>query len=959
MSMMVETDERVMSTHSATRLEYEVQDRVETLQCDMGIGPMDSRSQSEESVCPPRWLCIPAPEVLAQIGSCSEGLSETEAARRLRQHGRNELPRAKSVPWWRIVARQFASPLIVVLAAAAGLSLAIGHATDAGFIGIVLIVNAAIGGSQEWRAERSAQALRKLLQFRATVEREGEVVDIDAAKVVPGDIIVLEAGFRVPADARLLSETALETDESLLTGESLGVDKDEEWLADPTTPTDLADQKNMVHAGTTVVRGRGKAVVVATGPDSSIGRLAIDVMGAPPGQPPLLDRLERFSRAIGIAAIAASVLVAVLGVVIRGHGVADMAIFGVALAVSVIPEGLPIAITVALAVASTRMARRGVIVRRLGAVEGLGSCTLIASDKTGTLTCNELTVREIRLASGTKLNITGQGYTPVGAAEPDPAKLTESDRENLRNLATVAALCNEADLHRHNGQWTWHGDPTDVALLFMAHKLGVHQGAVLDAHAEVNRIPFEPEHRFAASYHRFDGGVRVLVKGAPERVRAMCEPTHREVLEQSRAIAQEMAGAGLRVLALADGLLPDGLDPSDAPPEPRGLSLLGFVGMIDPLRAGAKEAIDACGHAGVGTCMVTGDHPVTALAISRDLGMAHDSSEVTTGEAFERMSDADVRLAMSPQSSAAERGSDAGPSPRLRVFARVAPAQKLRIVKAARDAGHFVAVTGDGANDAPALKAANIGVAMGRGGTDVARDASDLVISDGNFATIVAGVEEGRIAYDNIRKVIYLLLSTNGAEAITIISAVAMGLPLPLLPTQILWLNLATEGFQVVSLAFEPKEPGVLSRPPRAPRESIFNRLMVERVVIGSFVTGGVTLAAFWWMINKGWDEADARNVLLLMMVMFQNVEAGNARSETRSAFVTSPLRNPALLVAVLIALALHACAMHWGPMQRALSIAPVNLNTWLACALLSLTVFAAIELHKLTWWWRGRRGTA
>jgi magnesium-transporting ATPase (P-type) len=762
------------------------------------------------------------------------------------------MPKAPPAPWWRIILRQFINPLIFVLALAAALSLAIGHATDAGFIAAVIVLNGLIGGFQEWRAERSAQALQQLMKFCASVEREGEVREIDASEVVPGDIVWLESGFRVPADGRLLSETGLEIDESLLTGESLAVDKDASWLGESQTP--LADRINMVHAGTTVVRGRGKAVVTATGANSNVGQLAIDVMAAPPGRPPLLERLDRFSRVIGIASIAAAALIAILGILVHGYTIADMAIFGVALAVSVIPEGLPVAITIALAVASRRMARRGVIVRRLGAVEGLGSCTLIATDKTGTLTCNELTAREIRLRSGTRLSVSGEGFAPHGEIAPSPRELSDADRTDLDQLAIVLVLCNEADLHQRDGDWTWRGDPTDVALLSMAHKTGLVPGREesLDEHPELNKIPFEPEHRFAASFHQFDGEIRVLVKGAPERVLAMCAADQAgDALQRAKTYAHDMAANGLRVLAFAESEVFGLLDPSMAPPPPQNLRFLGLVGMIDPLRAGAREAVSHCEQAGIGVCMVTGDHPTTALAIARDLGIAQQPDQVITGDAFDKLSDDEIRAALGGGTPTLRAGTP-GSENRATVFARVAPHQKLRIVKAARDAGHFVAVTGDGANDAPALKAANIGVAMGRGGTDVARDASDLVISDDNFATIVRGVEQGRIAYDNIRKVIYLLLSTNGAEVFLFIAAVAIGLPLPLLPVQLLWLNLVTEGMQHVALAFEPGERDILKRKPRPPREPIFNRLMIARLLIGSLVMGGVSLAAFWWMLERG-----------------------------------------------------------------------------------------------------------
>ena len=910
--------------------------------------PPSTARTADDSREPEAWHLETAASALQALETTEGGLDQAEAAGRLARNGRNELPRAAAAPWWRVLARQFASPLIILLAFAAALSLAIGHATDAAFITVVLVTNALIGGSQEWRAERAAQALRNLMAFKATVLRGGEVRDIESAEVVVGDIILLESGMRVPADGRLLVESGLETDESLLTGESVAVDKDEEWTASLEHAAPLAEQRNMVWAGTTVIRGRGKAVVVATGAASSVGRLAIAVMGAPPGLPPLLERLRRFSRAVGIASIAASALIALLGVVIQGHSVAYMAVFGVALAVSVIPEGLPIAITVALAVASTRMARRGLIVRRLGAVEGLGSCTLIASDKTGTLTCNELTVREVRLASGFRFEVDGEGYAPHGEVSPGIATLAPEHRSAAELLALVAVLCNEADLRKEGEAWSWRGDPTDVALLSMAWKFGVTRSLALGDHAQLGCTPFEPERRYASSRHRFGSEVRVLVKGAPERVHAMCGARERSTLDRSSIMAKEMAASGLRVLAFAIG--PDrSVDhPVESSPEPEGLTLLGLVGMIDPLRPEARRAIEACARAGVGTCMVTGDHPVTALAIARELGLAADASELVTGDAFEDLDDQEVRRLM------AVRQGKQGPA--VRVFARVSPDQKLRIVQAARAAGHFVAVTGDGANDAPALKAANIGVAMGRGGTDVARDASDLVISDDNLATLVAGIEEGRVAYANIRKVIYLLLSTNGAEALLVISAVAMGLPLPLLPVQLLWLNLATEGFQVISLALEPAEPGVLDRPPRSPREPIFNRLMVERLFVGALVSGGVSLGAFWWMVQEGWPIEKARNTLLLLMVLFQNVEVGNARSETRSALALSPLRNPALVAAAGMAVALQALAMHWAPLQRVLELEAADLRTWLLCALLALTVLVAIELHKAVWWWRHRR---
>jgi len=887
---------------------------------------------------PRPWHALSGEGVLAEFDASPGGLTAAQAAARLERYGPNRLPRAAGAPWWRVLLRQFAGPLIFILAIAAGLSLAIGEGTDAAFIAAVLLINALIGGSQEWRAERSAQALRRLLQFRAVVERDREAREVDADAVVPGDILWLESGNRVPADGRLLTAVGLEADESLLTGESLPVAKSAAWLGAPATA--LADRLNMVHAGTAVVHGRAKAVVTATGAASSAGRLAIDVLGAPAGRPPLLLRLDRFSRMVGIASLFAAALAALIGIVGQGRPAGEMAIFAVALAVAVVPQGLPVSMTIVLAVASARMARRGVIVRRLGAVEGLGSCTLIASDKTGTLTCNELTVREVRLPDGRRFSVTGEGFEPRGEVRPVDGELDAAGRDALLALARAAALCNEADLHERDGSWSWRGDPTDVALLSLAHKLGLVREATLDAFPELNRIAFEPERRYAASFHRVGGAVRVFVKGAPECVLPMCAETDGGTRPAPAvSIAEDMAAAGRRVLALAEGTLSEDLDPAMVPPQPRGLRLLGFVGMIDPLRSGVTGAIKACRDAGIGVCMVTGDHPTTALAISRELGLADDPEHVVMGDSIETDSDEEVRAAME----------------RARVFARVAPHQKLRIVQSAQASGHFVAVTGDGANDAPALRAANIGVAMGRGGTDIARDAADLVISDDNFATIVAGVEEGRIAYDNVRKVIYMLVSTGAAEAVITVAAIALGMPLPLLPAQLLWLNLVTNGIQDVALAFEPGEQGVLRRRPRPPREPIFNRLMVERTIVAALVTGGVCLGAFRWMLEQGWSEPAARNALLLLMVLFENIHLGNCRSETRSALVLSPLRSPILLAGTIGALLVHVLAMHLPGLRHVLETSPVSAETWLALLGLALTVFVAMELHKLTWSLRQR----
>lgn len=888
---------------------------------------------SKDGQTPPPH-CLPAQDLLRRLGCGPDGLDQAEAQARLAEFGPNIMPRRAPPNLAQIALRQFKSPLIYLLALAAAVSLFLGEYRDAGFIAAVLIINAMIGAFQESRAEHASQALQGLLKIRAAVKRNERVREIDAEQVVPGDIVYLESGNRVPADIRLLVTHGLQVDESLLTGESLPVTKDPAWVGIPTTA--LADRINMLHAGSMVARGRCHGVVVATGANSVIGRLALDVIRAEGGRPPLVERMERFTRRIAVAVVVAAGSISVTGVLLGRHGIQEMFMFGVALAVSAIPEGLPVALTVALAIGTTRMARRGVIVRRLAAVEGLGSCTLIASDKTGTLTCNELTVHELRLADGRRFQVTGEGFSPVGKVlidnrAPDAPTLSE-----LFPLLRAVALCNEAELLPRDGSWSWRGDPTDVALLTVAGKLDLTRENLLDRYPMVNDIPFEPERRYAASFHQADGRVLALVKGAPERVFEMCDPGSGD-LERLVVMAHEMAEAGFRVLAVAQGPAPDSLTESDLPPEPGSLVCLGLVGMIDPLRPGVREAVAAARGAGVASIMITGDHPVTALAIARALDLASDPTQVITGEQLACATPAELKSIMS----------------RTRVFARVGPHQKLEIVNAARASGHFVAVTGDGINDAPALRTANIGVAMGKSGTDVAREAAELVLSDDHFATITAGIEEGRIAYDNIRNVIYLLISTGAAEVILVSLALASGSPIPLLPVQLLWLNLVTNGIQDVTLAFEPGDKDILSRPPRPPREPIFNRLMIERTLVAALVMGVVGFGLFQWALENGWSEPSARNALLLLMVLFENVHIFNCRSETHSAFSLSPLRSPILMLGMLCAFSLHVTMLYlpWG--NHLLATEPVSLQLWTQLALLTLPVLLVMELHK--WSWRSR----
>lgn len=901
----------------------------------------------------PFWHSLGREEVFERLDGGPKGLSDAEARRRLEKQGPNRLPEAAPPTWWGILLRQFYNPLIFVLGVAAVVALMIGDWKDATFIGIVLLVNSLIGGYQEWRAEQSSRALQKMLHVRATVSRDGSTREIASEEVVPGDVVFLESGNRVPADLRLLSAQSLQIDESFLTGESVAVTKDPDWSG--SEHTTLGDRQNMAFGGAVVTRGRGKGIVVETGGNTVVGHLAETVTTSDVGTAPLLQRMHGFARLVALVVLVIAAVLGTAGVLIHGPSELNkIFLFTVALAVAAIPEGLPAALTVALSIATSRMAKRRVIVRRLAAVEGLGSCTMVASDKTGTLTCNELTVRVVLLADGDRLEVTGEGFTPDGEVRKDDQPLGSGDSAQLDDLVLAGVLCNEADLYRHNGDWDWRGDATDVALLVLARKLGQSRDELTTQYQQVHEIPFEAEHRYAATYHRDGDAIRVFVKGAAEQVLGMSNLSAEDRQGFAEA-AEELAKEGYRVLGIAMGTESAAAeDDKDSFGEPSGLELLGFIGMIDPLRPGVKDSIASCHRAGVRVCMITGDHPITASAIARELGIADEDTAAITGAELDGKSDEELEEVVRQRS----------------IFARVAPQQKLELVKAAQRVGHFVAVTGDGVNDAPALRAANIGVAMGQAGTDVAREAAELVVSDDDFSSIVGGIEEGRVAYDNVRKVVAQLTATGAAEVILVCLALAAGavialragvfggtgegigpeILLPLLPVQLLWLNLVTNGIQGVALAFEPSEGDVLDRRPRPPQEPIFNRLMIERTLIAAGVMAIVSFGVYLWTMSEGWTAAQSSNALLLLMVLFENIHVGNNRSETKSAFAFSPLRSPYLLAGVVGALVVHILGMNVPLLREILQTEPVGWQMWASLLGLALSVLVAMEIHKWSW---------
>jgi magnesium-transporting ATPase (P-type) len=877
-------------------------------------------------------------QILDRLSASKLGLTAAEAEQRLAQYGPNALPKKTPPGVLQIFANQFKSPLIYVLVAAALVSLVIKEHSDAIFISAVLFLNAVIGSIQEYSAQRSADALQKMMMTQARVLRAGEAYEINSKEIVPGDIVMLESGDRVPADMRILEGHNLEIDESLLSGESIAVIKQAEAKLD--VDAVLGDRLNMAFAGSMVNRGRAQCVVVATGLATELGAIAESVTGESSAKAPLQERMERFTHRVAIFVGCAVLLMATI-LALRGMPMADIFLSSVALAVSVIPEGLPVALTVALAIGMRRMAKRDVIVRRLIAVEALGSCTFIASDKTGTLTANQLTAQRLVFPGQADLQVTGESDQPTGSVVSAEGTLDPARQRLLEQACRCAVLANEGYIGHQNGEWAHNGDAVDVALLIMAHKAGYKRPELINRFPELDSMPFESERLYSASLNRVDGKSRAFVKGAFEKLLDMCDTSlqadglvamDRDAIENE---AHQLAGEGYRVIALASG------DTEVRPEEDFNhehlvkLTLIGLVGLIDPLRPETRSAVARCRAAGIRVAMVTGDHPVTACAIGRELDLLQDESQVVTG----------------PQLKTA--GSEAQMDQMTRdatVFARVEPTQKLDIVQSLQRNGHYVAVSGDGANDAPALRTAQVGVAMGKNGTDVARETAEIIITDDNFESIVDGVEEGRIAYANVRKVIFLLISTGAAELVLFVLAMITALPLPLLAVQLLWLNLVTNGIQDVALAFEPGEGHELDRPPRPPKESIFNRIMLERVIISAIVIGVVAFGLFKYLLDQGFSLEQARNSTLLLMVLFENVHVFNSRSETMSVFRHNPLRNKLLLGGTIIAQLVHIGAMYTPWLGDVLGASPVTFEQWLSLLGLALSVMFVMELHK--WYW-------
>ena len=872
-------------------------------------------------------------DTLAVLGSAPDGLASAEATRRLEVHGLNELPAARPEPLWRLVVRQLRSAIALLLVAGVVLSLVAGDRLDAIAISAVLVLNTAIGVAMEAGAGRALSALRKLETPRALVTRDGVTQEIAAARLVPGDVVLLEEGVRVPADVRLLEATELRINEALLTGESAVVEKDPAAILDPQTP--LPERRTMAYQGSVVAAGRGRAIVVATGATTELGRIGTIVEQVRPVRTSLERKLDTLGRQLAAAALVLALGVIVLGF-FRGMEVETLIGLGIALAVAAVPEGLPAVATIALAVGVRRMARRRALVRQLPVVESLGSVTVVCADKTGTLTAGAMTVTSL-WCGGRTITVTGSGFQPRGEFQRDGQRVEPAVDSVLSELLRCGALAARATIDQHNGTWQAVGDPTDAALVSAAGKAGLERSTLLHEEPVAWEIPFSSRRMLSISAHRRHGAIHVYAKGSPRPVLDRCDrwltdageaPLTDEVRNAIERANESFSAAGLRVLAIAfdEGSL--------EPAVPRRLTLAGLVAMTDPPAEGVPETVAALRAAGVRTVMITGDQRATASAIARQLGLQAPGEQSLDARELDALDDDALSRRL----------------PSVTVFSRVSPEQKLRLVEAWQRRGDLVAMLGDGVNDAAALRRADVGVAMGGRGTDVAKEAADIVLQDDRFPTIVAALEQGRIIYDNLRKFVYYLISCNLAELLILISFPLTGIPLPFTALQILWLNLVTDTIPALALAAEPADPLVMLRPPRRPGHGLLSRPLLASAVGHALLITAATLAAFALTIDSG----RAGTVAFLTLATAQVLHLGNARSTLPTVHPKRLLANRAALAGAALSLALVAATSQFSPLARVLTLDSIGPTEW--AVVIVIGALPAIAGQILRWLRAGQR---
>ena len=884
------------------------------------------------------WHTLSKDEVLKALGSTPSGLTAAEFAKRLLENGPNEIQASKGVSAWKLLLEQFKNILILILLVATVISLFLGHGVESIAIAAIVLFAVGLGFIQEYRAEKAIEALRQMAAPTATVFRDGVEINVPSRDLVPGDVILLHTGDRIPADARLLESINLQVEEAALTGESVAVEKHVDKLSLEDLP--VGDRKNMVYAGTAVPYGRGKAVVVATGMQTEFGKIAKLLQTIESHKTPLQLNLDKVGTVLARAAFVVVALIVALGL-LRGQPFVEMLIFGIALAVAVVPEALPAVVTISLAIGVQKMVKRNALIRKLPAVETLGSTSVICSDKTGTLTKDEMTVRQL-YAGEVLFHVSGSGYSPIGEILSD-ADQQISLTPALTKMLTAGVLASDTQLietDEHGDQsWGIKGDPTEGALVVAARKAGLFKEQLDNSYPRVQEIPFSSETKRMITLHQTSEGVVAYAKGAPEMILKSCDwimtANGVEKLDEKKRqrildVAHEMAEKALRVLATATK--------SEATLENAqfGLTFLGLAGMIDPPRPEAKNAIVKCEQAGIRTVMITGDHPVTAKAVALELGLLTDGGRVVTGSELEEMSEEDLNRDVES----------------IQVYARVTPAHKLRVITAWQNRGHTVAMTGDGVNDAPALKKADIGIAMGITGTDVTKEAASMTLTDDNFASIVAAVEEGRGVFGNIKKYLMFLLSSNIGEIGLMAGAALMGLPLPLTAVQILFVNLATDGLPALALSVDPPEADLMKRKPRDPRTGIFTRPVVTLMAVGGIWSALVNLGLFIWAMNSGRGLSEAMTMAFVSLVLIQFFKAYNFRSDRNSVLV-KPFANKWLNYSILFDLAMILLVIYVPGLQNAFGTYRLPVEDWLIIIVMAFTIMPVLEASK----WMERRG--
>ncbi len=877
------------------------------------------------------WYKKEKKEVLKQLNTSLSGLSLQEAEKRLQVFGPNEIEKSETINLFKLVIEQVKSPLIYILIVAGIVTFSLGHFIDGIVIFSVIILNGLIGFIQEYKAAKSVLDLQKLVNVESTVLREGQKISLDSKALVPGDIVVLSSGDKVPADIRLLESKSLYADESILTGESLPSLKESEFTANSRLP--LAEQKNMLFMGTWITKGRGLGVVVETGANTVLGNIAAKTKASQLTKIPIQQKIDSLGNRLGLLVLGSALLITIAGH-LKEIPLTEIFLTAVAAAVATIPEGLPIVVTIALAIGVNRMARQNAIIRTLPTVETLGSTTVICSDKTGTLTKNQMTTKLIFDGQHT-YEVEGSGYEPKGRILHEKMPLKPEEETRVKNILRIGLLCNESRLIFQDNSYQVQGDPTEGALLIAALKAGLLLEEEQKKYPLLDILPFESERGYMATLHQGEEKNILLLKGGLEHLLKICTNCLLEESFPQKAFSEaekSFASQGLRVLAFAYKELPRDVHKIRTQDLESGLIFAGLQGLIDPPREEAKQAIKELKKAGVRILMLTGDQALTAKSIGEQLELAEKNTSTLTGIELESLSPEELKQKLKETT----------------IFARVSPEHKLQIVNLLKEQGEIVAVTGDGVNDAPALKSAHIGIAMGKSGTDVAKEAADMVILDDNFASIAYALKEGRIVFDNIRKVIFFLLPTGIAAVISILLSLLLNLPIPYLAVQLLWINLVTNGLQDIALAFEPGEKNIQYRAPRPPKEPIISSLLLQRTILVAITIGLGVIFNFYLALKQGYPLEEARSVAMTTMVFFQFFQALNSRSETLSLFKLNPFNNPFLFYSLIVAFLSQLAVLYTPFLKQIFRTTSLSPNQWLIILLTSLSVILVVEMDKL-----------